>query len=243
MIELKKVSKSFGSYQALSQLDLHIATETTTVLIGASGCGKSTIMRLITALIEPDEGSIEFDGEVIDQKNKISFRQQIGYVIQGGGLFPHLTASDNITLVAKELKHSKSEIAEKLIQLCALTHFDSEKLLSFPSELSGGQIQRVALMRALMLDPKVLLLDEPLGSLDPIIRASLQSDLKEIFQQLKKTVLLVTHDMGEASYFGDTLVLLRQGQILQQGKLSEFVDAPANRYVTDFITSQRSLTW
>lgn len=243
MIELKKVSKSFGSYQALSQLDLNVANEKTTVLIGASGCGKSTILRLISGLIEPDEGQIKFEDVPIDPQNKISFRQQIGYVIQGGGLFPHLTASDNITLVAKELKHSKSEIAEKLIQLCALTHFDSEKLLSFPSELSGGQIQRVALMRALMLDPKVLLLDEPLGSLDPIIRASLQSDLKEIFQQLKKTVLLVTHDMGEASYFGDTLVLLRQGQILQQGKLSEFVDAPANRYVTDFITSQRSLTW
>jgi osmoprotectant transport system ATP-binding protein len=165
----------------------------------------------------------------------------MGYVVQDGGLFPHLTASGNVALMARWLGWDRDRIAARLAELVGLTDFPADGLSRYPAELSGGQRQRVGLMRALMLDPDVLLLDEPLGALDPMIRYELQTDLRDIFRTLGKTVVMVTHDIGEAGYFGDSVVLLRDGAVVQQGSLRDLLDRPADPFVERFITAQRSL--
>src|SRR5947209_3442722 len=211
LVQLAGIKKNFGDANALHSTNLAVERGKTTVLIGPSGCGKSTLLRLIIRLIEPDSGSIEFDGERITPDNIDALRRRIGYVIQEGGLFPHLTASANILLMARHVRKSREEMQSKLLELCDLTRFSDNLLPRFPVELSGGQRQRVSLMRALMLSPELLLLDEPLGALDPLVRASLQKDLKEIFTRLGHTVLFVTHDLAEAAYFGDEIVLMNEG--------------------------------
>lgn len=240
MLTLTNVTKSFETTTALHSVSLDIAPEKTTVLIGPSGCGKSTLLRLVIGLLDPDDGSIEFEGMEVQQNTILKIRHRIGYVIQDGGLFPHLTARQNITLMARYLNRESGWITSRLKNLTELTQFPNDGLERFPSQLSGGQRQRVSLMRALMLEPDLLLMDEPLGALDPMIRAGLQTDLKQIFSTLKKTVLMVTHDMGEAGYFGDNIVLMRAGEIVQQGSLKSLVHDPADRFVTDFINAQRS---
>ncbi|HUJ69670.1 MAG TPA: ATP-binding cassette domain-containing protein [Syntrophorhabdales bacterium] len=239
MIELKGVSKSFGQTQVLRSFDLAVIPAITTVLIGPSGCGKSTLLRLMVGLVQPDEGSVSFQGRDVFPQSLLSLRRRIGYVIQEGGLFPHLTARENVAIMAQYLKWSKDRIERRLRELAEVTLFPLEGLDRFPTELSGGQRQRVSLMRALMLDPDVLLLDEPLGALDPMIRADLQTDLKRIFQTLKKTVVLVTHDMGEAAFFGDLIILLRDGQIVQAGRAEDLICSPADPFVTRFVNAQR----
>ncbi len=239
MIELMNVSKTFNNIAALQSFNLKIAAGITTVLIGPSGCGKSTLMRLIIGLLRPDRGQVYFEGREIVPKIVLSLRQKMGYVIQEGGLFPHLTAGANVTLMARHLKWDRHRIEQRLQELTTVTRFPRDGLHRFPIQLSGGQRQRVSLMRALMLDPDILLLDEPLGALDPMIRTELQTDLKGIFQELGKTVVLVTHDLGEAAFFGDVIVLLRAGQIVQTGTLPELLQTPAEPFVTDFINAQR----
>ena len=236
MINLHGVSKKYGAATALFPADLEIPTGKVTALIGPSGCGKSTILRLLAGLIEPDSGQITIDAQPLSRDNLTEIRRQTGYVIQDGGLFPHLTARQNVTLLAEELNKQVD-----LKGLCELTHFPESALDRFPLELSGGQRQRVALMRALALSPQTLLLDEPLGALDPLIRAELQKDLKEIFEKVGHTVVLVTHDMGEAAYLADQIVLMRDGQIIQKGTLQEFQEQPAEPYVTEFLNAQRTV--
>ena len=165
----------------------------------------------------------------------------MGYVIQEGGLFPHLTAEGNVTLMARRLGWQTGRISGRVKELCALTQFPEDGLNRFPVELSGGQRQRVSLMRALMLEPKVLLLDEPLGALDPMVRASLQTDLKEIFRRLNQTVVMVTHDLAEAAYLGDRIVVMNAGRIVQIGSIDDLRDRPADGFVTEFVSAQRSL--
>ena len=241
-IALKDVEMRFGDVIALHSTNLQIEAGQTTVLIGPSGCGKSTILRLIIGLLTPTSGSVEFEGAPVSQSNILALRRRMGYVIQEGGLFPHLTAAQNVTLMARHLQtFQENELQEKLDELCELTRFPKEGLARYAVELSGGQRQRVSLMRALALDPDVLLLDEPLGALDPMVRASLQTELKEIFNRLGKTVILVTHDMAEAGYIGDSIVLMREGRILQQGTLDDLRERPADDFVSEFITAQRSL--
>ena len=240
MIELKNIAKQFDHQYALHPLDLTIETGGTTVLIGPSGCGKSTILRLMIGLIQPDSGSVFVGGTHVAVNTALSIRRKMGYVIQEGGLFPHLTARGNAALMARYLGWENDRVEARLMELAELTQFPREGLDRYPVQLSGGQRQRISLMRALMLDPDVLLLDEPLGALDPMIRADLQNDLKRIFQTLKKTVVLVTHDMGEAAFFGDVIFLLREGRIVQHGTLSELVNTPADPFVTRFINAQRS---
>ncbi len=240
MIRIQDVSKIFGQTRALQSIDLTIPAGLTTVLIGQSGCGKSTILRLIIGLLQADSGYIYFEETKVTPEVVISLRRKMGYVIQEGGLFPHLTAYDNIALMARYLGWDNERIRKRLNELTELTHFPSDGLHRFPVQLSGGQQQRVSLMRALMLDPDVLLLDEPLGALDPMIRADLQVDLKRIFQTLGKTVVLVTHDIAEAGFFGNVITLLRDGKILQKGTLEDFVQSPADSFVTRFINAQRS---
>ncbi len=240
-ILLKDISKSYKSTQALNKINLQIEDAKTTVLIGPSGCGKSTLIRIITGLIKSDTGEVLIDDEKLAEANLISIRRKMGYVIQDGGLFPHLTAKGNVTLLAKHIGWDEQKINNRVDELLALTKFPASGLDRFPAELSGGQQQRVSLMRALMLDPKILLLDEPLGALDPLIRYNLQNDLKEIFEKLHKTVLMVTHDINEAGFFGDKIVLMKQGEIIQEGSIEELVKNPSDKFVTEFIKAQRPL--
>ena len=191
-------------------------------------------------LIEPDEGSVRFEGEEFRAENALALRQRMGYVIQDGGLFPHLTARDNIALMARFLGWDERRVGARLEELVALTHFPQDGLTRYPVQLSGGQKQRVSLMRALMLDPDLLLLDEPLGALDPMVRAELQTELRRIFRALGKGVVLVTHDIGEAGYFGDEIALMREGQIVQQGTLEDLVERPVDPFATAFVNAQRS---
>src|SRR3954462_9743606 len=178
MIELVSVAKSFGSTQVLKPTTLRLEPGRTTVLIGPSGCGKSTLLRLMIGLIEPDQGQVLHDGEPITPANVMVIRRKIGYVIQDGGLFPHLSARDNVGLLAQYLGWDKSRVNARVVELADLTRLPREALSRFPAQLSGGQRQRLGIMRALMLDPGVILLDEPMGALDPLVRFDLQEDLR-----------------------------------------------------------------
>jgi len=238
MLQLRDVSKQYDSKLVVHPISLDLEAGATYALIGQSGCGKSTLLRLMIGLIAPDTGSVWIDGTPMSGENLLPLRRRMGYVIQDGGLFPHLTAERNVTLMARQVGWPADRIADRLRELASLTHFPLDGLNRYPVQLSGGQRQRVSLMRALMLDPGVLLLDEPLGALDPMIRADLQQELREIFATLGKTVVLVTHDMAEAAFFADRIVLLREGHVVQQGTFAEFLDKPADPFVTRFLRAQ-----
>lgn len=239
-ITVKNISKSYNGEKALNNFNEEFEKGKTSVLIGPSGCGKSTLIRIITGLTKPETGNIKFETVTLSNQNVNEIRRKIGYVIQDGGLFPHLTAKENISLMARYIGTDVQLIKNRIYDLASLTKFPEDKLLSYPAELSGGQKQRVSLMRALMLNPEFLLLDEPLGALDPLIRYDLQTDLKEIFRKLKKTVVLVTHDLNEAVFFGDIIFLMKEGGLTQKGKISDLINNPAEPFVTQFIQSQRS---
>jgi osmoprotectant transport system ATP-binding protein len=241
LVEIQGVTKSYGDAIALHPTDLAFERGKTTVLIGPSGCGKSTLLRLIIRLLDPDSGTIRFDGTSITAANVSALRRRIGYVIQDGGLFPHLTARKNILLMSNHLKRPAAEMKTRLADLCALTQFPAAALDRFPIELSGGQRQRISLMRSLALSPELLLLDEPFGALDPLVRSALQKDLKEIFLRLNQTAILVTHDLAEAAYLADQIVLLNEGRIVQIGTLADLRTKPASPFVTEFINAQRAL--
>jgi len=240
MITVENVSKTYAGQAALAPTTLALAPGKTTVLIGPSGCGKSTLLRLMVGLIAPDAGRIVIGDTPLTPQNVEQRRHEIGYVIQDGGLFPHLTAARNVSLLAQFLGRPSGEIETRMNELAGLVQLPRESLSRYPSGLSGGQRQRIGLMRALMLDPPLLLFDEPLGALDPITRSELQEQLKDIFARLGKTVVLVTHDMGEAAYFGDVIVLMRAGKVVQTGTLEDLLQRPSEKYVTDFIRAQRS---
>ena len=241
LVELRGVRKNFGATAALASVGLRIRTGETVALIGPSGCGKSTILRLILGLVSPSEGDVWFRGERVAPANALALRRRIGYVVQDGGLFPHLTARDNVLLLGRHLRRGEADLASRLRDLSDLTRFPPDALARYPSELSGGQRQRVGLMRALLLDPELLLLDEPLAALDPMVRSRLQEDLKQVFRSLSRTVVLVTHDLAEASFLGDRIVLLNEGSIVQEGSLDDLRDRPASSFVAEFVRSQRSL--
>jgi len=240
MINLLNISKDYGENHAVKSIDLIIETGKTTVLIGPSGCGKSTILRIIIGLITPERGEVHIEGDTLTSDNLILLRRKMGYVIQEGGLFPNLTAQGNVSLMASYLGWDKNRIQKRISELCDLTKFPKDALTRYPIQISGGQRQRLSLMRALMLDPDILLLDEPLGALDPLIRSELQNDLKEIFSTLGKTVVMVTHDIGEAAFFGDKVVLIKEGRIIQEGKIYDLAKKPSDPFVTTFINAQRS---
>jgi len=240
-ISIEGVRKSFDGKIALDLSALEVPARTTLALIGPSGCGKSTLLRLVIGLLVPDRGRIRIGDVPMEPATRRALRLRMGYVIQEGGLFPHLTARQNVALVAHDLGWDEARIAARLAELVELVRIPGALLGRFPAQLSGGQRQRVGLMRALMLDPAVLLMDEPLGALDPIIRSQLQADLKDVFRRLRKTVLLVTHDMAEAAYLGETVVLMREGRIAQVGTPQDLLERPAEPFVTEFIRAQRPL--
>jgi osmoprotectant transport system ATP-binding protein len=239
MLSLRGVSKSHAGQRVLEPLYAELAAGRTVALIGPSGCGKSTLLRIVVGLVEPDQGEVHVAGERLGRDNRERIRQKIGYVIQEGGLFPHLCARDNVALLARHLRWPPARIAARIEALGELVRLPAALLARFPEQLSGGQRQRISLMRALMLDPPLLLLDEPMGALDPMIRAELQVDLRAIFDALGKTVVLVTHDLREAACLGHELMLLHAGRVVQRGSFAELERAPAEPFVTRFLQAQR----
>jgi osmoprotectant transport system ATP-binding protein len=241
LVHFRAVSKVFGNDVAVSDVNLEIPRGQITALIGPSGCGKSTILRLIVGLLTADTGEIQFDGDPIAPGTIMKIRRRLGYVIQDGGLFPHLTARRNLALQSNLFGKNRDEIEKRIAELCALTKFPNNGLGRYPLELSGGQRQRVSLMRALMLSPELLLLDEPFAALDPLVRVNLQRDLKEICAQLQQTVLVVTHDLPEAAFLTNDIVLVNEGRIVQRGSIADLRAKPANEFAREFISAQRSL--
>lgn len=239
MFRLTNVAKSFGDLQVLKPTTVEFQVGESTVLIGPSGCGKSTLLRILVGLITPDSGTIQFANTEVNRSNIEQLRQRMGYVIQDAGLFPHLTARQNIGLLATHLGWEAAKVRARVEELAGLTRMPAAALDRYPAQMSGGQRQRVGIMRALMLDPAVVLLDEPMGALDPLVRFDLQEDLRNIFRSLQKTTIMVTHDMGEAAFFGDRVMMLAEGQIVQEGRLEQLINNPCNEYVARFINAQR----
>jgi len=238
VIALRDVTKRFGAITALDRVSIDVVAGTTHVLLGSSGCGKSTVLRVILGLAAPDEGVVLVDGTPVDGSTRAELIGRVGYVVQDGGLYPHLTAFANVALGAEAKGWTRSRMKTRVVELAAMAGIDEAMLGRYPRELSGGQRQRIGLMRALMLDPPILLLDEPLGALDPIVRAELQGQLGRLFAALGKTVVLVTHDIREAALLGHTITLMSAGRAVQQGTFRDLAERPATPFVTQFLTAQ-----
>lgn len=238
MMTLRDISKRYANVVALDAVSLELAPGRTTALIGPSGCGKSTALRCLVGLVVPDSGEVAFVGQSLTPRDFPRIRPRIGYVIQEGGLFPHLTARRNCTLMPAHLGWERRKAEARADELAEMTHLPGGALDRFPHELSGGQRQRVALVRALMLDPDVLLLDEPLGALDPVVRGELQRELKDIFASLSKAVVIVTHDLAEAAYLSHDICVMRDGTIEQRASIGALRADPKSDFVRTFVGAQ-----
>lgn len=241
MIEIKNVSKKLGNRTILDNISLTIESGSLVVLIGSSGCGKTTTLKLINKLITPTSGEIFIDDKPLSKENTISLRRKIGYVIQNTGLFPHLTIKENIELIPR-LKKEKSikDIEKTTVELLNMVGLDPETYLNkYPSELSGGQQQRVGVARAFATDAEIILMDEPFSALDPITRTSLQEELFSLQEELKKTIIFVTHDMDEALKIADKICIMKDGKVAQYDTPENILRNPANDFVRDFIGSDR----
>ena len=241
MIEIKNIVKTAGEKVILDDISLTIESGSFVVLIGPSGCGKTTTLKLLNKLIEPTSGEIYIDGKPISKEYPIKLRRNIGYVIQNIGLFPHLTIKENIELIPK-LKGDKSEeeISETTERLIKMVGLDPDEFLyKYPTELSGGQQQRIGVIRAIATDADIILMDEPFSALDPITRTQLQEWLYELQQELKKTIIFVTHDMDEALKLADKICIMQGGKIQQYDTAENLLKHPANSFVKDFIGSDR----
>ncbi|MBB3182511.1 osmoprotectant transport system ATP-binding protein [Halomonas fontilapidosi] len=236
MIDLIHVSKRFGAAAAVNDISLSIAEGELCVLVGTSGCGKSTTLRMINRLIEHSEGEIHIDGQQIRRFREEALRRRMGYAIQSTGLFPHWTVARNIGLVPRLLKWPAAQVQARVEELMELLGLSMEQFAGkYPHQLSGGQAQRVGVARALAADPDILLMDEPFGALDPITRESLQDELRELQARLHKTIVFVTHDMDEALRLADHLVVMHQGRIVQQGRPLELLREPADDFVESLL--------
>jgi osmoprotectant transport system ATP-binding protein len=244
MIELERVSKAFpgAKHYAVDRLSLAVPSGHTCVLIGPSGCGKTTTVRLINRLIEPTSGRILVGGEDVMTVDPVSLRRRIGYVIQQVGLFPHMTVAQNVATVPRLLGWPKARIAARVEEMLRLVGLDpAEFMKRHPRHLSGGQRQRVGVARALAADPPVMLMDEPFGAVDPVIRARLQGEFLGILRSLRKTVVFVTHDIDEAIRMGDLIAVLDQGRLVQFGPPDRLLAEPRNAFVADFVGADRAL--
>lgn len=241
MIEIKNVSKKLGNRTILDNISLTIESGSLVVLIGSSGCGKTTTLKLINKLITPTSGEIFIDDKPLSKENTINLRRKIGYVIQNTGLFPHLTIKENIELIPR-LKKEKSikDIEKTTIDLLNMVGLNPETYLNkYPSELSGGQQQRVGVTRSFATDAEIILMDEPFSALDPITRTSLQEELFSLQEELKKTIIFVTHDMDEALKIADKICIMKDGKVAQYDTPENILRNPANDFVRDFIGSDR----
>ncbi|ELQ6142937.1 ABC transporter ATP-binding protein [Cronobacter sakazakii] len=235
MIEFKQVSKFYNGGAAVKDLSLTFAEGAFSVLIGTSGSGKSTTLKMINRLVEHDAGEIRFAGEEIRQFSPEALRRRMGYAIQSVGLFPHWTVAQNVATVPQLLKWPKARIQARVDELLALLGLAPDAFRDrYPHQLSGGQQQRVGVARALAADPEVLLMDEPFGALDPVTRSALQQEMRRIHQLLGRTIVLVTHDIDEALGLAEHLVLMDNGEVVQQGTPLALLTAPRNDFVRDF---------
>jgi osmoprotectant transport system ATP-binding protein len=241
MLALQNITKVFDGKTVLSDVNLTVPKGATHALIGSSGSGKTTLLRITLGLIPFDRGYVKINDQALSAFSPVQWADRIGYVPQEGGLFPHINGFDNVSLIARLRGWQSPRIQDRIEELRKLVGLDAPMLRRFPFELSGGQQQRVANMRAAMMDPAVMLLDEPMAALDPLIRRSLQQELKDIFHRLGKTVLLVTHDLGEAVYLAEQITLLHEGKIVQTGTYGDLLLRPADPFATAFINAQRTL--
>jgi osmoprotectant transport system ATP-binding protein len=241
MLELQNIDKTFEGKTVLADVNLFVPQGATHALIGSSGSGKTTLLRITLGLIPFDKGYVKINGHALLSFTQTEWADRIGYVPQDGGLFPHISGKNNVSLIAKLRGWGRSKIDDRVEELRKVVDLDPDILAQFPREMSGGQKQRVAIMRAAMMDPSVMLLDEPMAALDPLIRSSLQQELKSIFQRLGKTVLLVTHDLGEAVFLADQITMLHEGKVVQSGSYRDLLLQPASPFVTQFINAQRTL--
>jgi osmoprotectant transport system ATP-binding protein len=241
VFSFEHVTKRFGALTALEDLNLEFQAGTVNAVIGSSGSGKSTLLRLLLGLEWPDSGHVRIAGDELTRAARLAIRQRIGYVIQEGGLFPHLRVRDNLALLPRYLRWPASRILARTRELLELMQLPASVLERYPGELSGGQRQRVAVMRALITEPPALLLDEPLGALDPLVRFDLQQRLRELFATLAKTVIVVTHDLAEAAYLAPRLVLMQSGRVVQDGTAADFIERPRSDFVRRFVAAHRSL--
>jgi osmoprotectant transport system ATP-binding protein len=247
MIEFQRVTKTFpGGNDAVKDFSLTVPTGSVTVLVGSSGCGKTTLLRMVNRMVDPTSGAVLIDGHDVRDQDPVELRRRIGYVMQSGGLLPHRTVSENIQTVPRLVGTPKAEARARARELMATVGLDAELADRYPSQLSGGQQQRVGVARALAVDPNILLMDEPFGAVDPLVRRDLQAELLDLQQRMSKTVLFVTHDIDEAFLLGDQVVILEDGaHISQQGTPGEIIARPANDFVAHFIGatgSQRVLS-
>ncbi|WP_405424706.1 ABC transporter ATP-binding protein [Pantoea stewartii] len=242
MIEFERVTKYFAGQAAVKNISLTLAEGSFSVLLGTSGSGKSTTLKMINRLVEYDQGDIRFRGTSIRQLDAQALRRQMGYAIQSTGLFPHWTIEKNIATVPALLGWPNAHRQARIAELITLLNLDPALLRRYPHQLSGGQQQRVGVARALAADPQVLLMDEPFGALDPVTRSALQQEMLRIHQVSGCTIVLVTHDIDEALTLADNIVLLHDGEIVQQGKPLTLLTRPGNDFVRDFFgRSERGL--
>lgn len=235
-IAFRDVTKTFQGFEAVKNVSFQVMEGETLVLIGTSGCGKTTTLKMINRLEEPTSGVIEIGGRDISAYNLIELRRSIGYVIQSIGLFPHMTIEKNIGVIPELMNWTKEKIASRIEELLTMVGLDPDTYMArYPAEMSGGQQQRIGVARALAADPPVVLMDEPFGALDPITREQLQNELLGLIQKIRKTIVFVTHDIFEAVKLADRIALMDRGQIIQIGTPKEIIDKPANDYVIDFL--------
>ena len=230
-IEFDHIAKSYNDKQVIHDLSLALPVNKTTAIVGESGSGKSTLLQLINGLIRPDSGLVRVQGEALDYTRLPIIRRAMGYAVQGAGLFPHLTIRENITLVARLAGWSPERLTQRYQELLALFRLPGELSGRYPHSLSGGQAQRVGLCRSMMLDPPLLLLDEPFSALDAITRESIYEEMLQLKQTGDRSVLLVTHDANEAARLAEYLVILKQGRVIRRGSPEEIIADPADDYV------------
>lgn len=241
MIEFENVSKHYpDGTVAVKDFSLQIPAHRTTVFVGSSGCGKTTLLRMVNRMVDPSHGVLRIDGEDITNKPAVELRRSIGYVMQNSGLMPHFTVAENIATVPRLQGMSKAASRKRALELMETVGLIPAQADRYPHQLSGGQQQRVGVARALASDPNILLMDEPFGAVDPIVRAELQEELLRLQRELDKTIVFVTHDIDEAFLLGDQVVILAAGaQKLQVGSPSEIIEHPTNDFVASFIGAQR----
>ncbi|HWZ36090.1 MAG TPA: ABC transporter ATP-binding protein [Mucilaginibacter sp.] len=239
MIRVEHLSKSFGDTKAVDDILFEVAEGENLILLGTSGCGKTTTIKMINRLIEPDRGKVFIGGKNIMEQRPETLRRGIGYVLQNNGLFPHYTVADNIAVVPQLLKWDKKRIQHRVSELLEKLHLDKKYLSAYPNELSGGQQQRVGLARALVTDPSVLLMDEPFGALDTVTRSKIRTEFKALDELKRKTIIMVTHDVQEAFELGDRICLMDKGKIIQNGTPADLLFKPAGSFVEDFLKEQR----
>ena len=239
MIKVQHLSKHFGKVKAVDDISFEVQEHENLILLGTSGCGKTTTLKMINRLIEPDSGAIFINGENILNQSPEILRRGIGYVLQNNGLFPHYTVAENIAIVPQLLKWDSKRIEKCISELMEKLHLSKDQLKAYPKELSGGQQQRVGLARALVADPAVLLMDEPFGALDNVTRSKIHAEFKALDELKRKTIIMVTHDVQEAFELGDRICLMDKGKIVQNGTPAELLFKPKNKFVSDFLHEQR----